>query len=151
MALFTNTAQERMTVQSPVLLEAVSLSKRFGDQRALSEVSFDVRAGELLGLIGPNGAGKTTLLEAVAGLLPIDEGDILWRDVPVPISSRHDEIFFLPDGLRPWDEQYVSRVLNFFADIHRRTRREVDDTARAVGLEPVLGKRVSALSKGFAR
>jgi ABC-type multidrug transport system ATPase subunit len=133
------------------LLEAKSLRKRFGDQQALNEVSFDVRAGELLGLIGPNGAGKTTLLEAVAGLLPIDAGNILWRGVPLSVSSRHDGIFFLPDGLRPWDEQYVARVLDFFAAVNRRTRAEVDDIVRAVGLEPALGKRVSALSKGFAR
>src|SRR5689334_2305270 len=117
MALSTHIAPERMTVHPPVLLEAMSLSKRFGDQQALNEVSFDVRAGEVLGLIGPNGAGKTTLLEAVAGLLPIDAGNVLWRDKPLPISSRHDGIFFLPDGLRPWDEQYVARVLNFFAAV----------------------------------
>jgi len=151
MALLTDTEQERKTVHSPVLLQAKSLSKRYGDQRALSEVSFDVRAGELLGLIGPNGAGKTTLLEAVAGLLALDEGNIVWCGAPVSISSRHHEIFFLPDGLRPWDEQYVSRVLDFFAGAYRRTREEVDDAVSVVGLEPALGKRVSALSKGFAR
>ena len=151
MALLTDTAQERTSVRSPVLLEAVSLSKRFGDQRVLNKVSFDVRVGELLGLIGPNGAGKTTLLEAVAGLLPLDEGDILWRGSLVSVASRRNEIFFLPDGLRPWDEQYVARVLDFFAGVYRRTREDVDDTVSAVGLTPALGKRVSALSKGFAR
>jgi len=151
MALFTDTTHGRTATRSPALLEAVSLTKRFGDQQALSDVSFDVRAGELLGLIGPNGAGKTTLLEGVAGLLPTDAGDILWRGARVPVSSRRNEIFFLPDGLRPWDEQYVSRVLDFFAGVYQRTSEEVDDTIAAVGLAPALRKRVSALSKGFAR
>jgi ABC-type multidrug transport system ATPase subunit len=151
MALLTDTAHKATASRSPGLLEAVSLTKRFGDQQALNDVSFDVRAGELLGLIGPNGAGKTTLLEAVAGLLPVDAGEILWRGSPVRISARRDEIFFLPDGLRPWDEQYVSRVLNFFAGTYQRTNQQLDDTIAAVGLAPALGKRVSALSKGFAR
>src|SRR5829696_6382528 len=151
MTLLTDTAQRDTTSRSPVLLEAMSLTKRFGDQQALNDVSFDVRAGELLGLIGPNGAGKTTLLEAVAGLLPVDAGQILWRGSPIRISSRRAEIFYLPDGLRPWDEQYVSRVLDFFAGVYQRTREELDDTVAAVGLAPALGKRVSALSKGFAR
>lgn len=151
MALLTDTAHRATASRSPVLLEAVSLTKRFGDQQALNDVSFEVRAGELLGLIGPNGAGKTTLLEAVAGLLPVDAGEILWRGSPVRISARRDEIFFLPDGLRPWDEQYVSRVLDFFAGAYQRTNQQLDDTIAAVGLGPVLGKRVSALSKGFAR
>jgi ABC-2 type transport system ATP-binding protein len=151
MAILTDITHERTTSHSPALLEAVSLTKRFGDQFALNGVSFDVRGGEVLGLIGPNGAGKTTLLEAVAGLLPVDKGEVLWRGSPVPIATRRDDIFFLPDGLRPWDEQYVSRVLNFFAGVYRRTSDEVDDVVGAVGLAPALGKRVSALSKGYTR
>jgi ABC-type multidrug transport system ATPase subunit len=54
------------------VLEVVSLSKRHGDQPALSDVGLTIREGEVLGLIGPNGAGKTTLLESIAGLLPVD-------------------------------------------------------------------------------
>src|SRR5262244_2465325 len=57
-------------------LEVQQLSKRFGDLAALSNVSFQVRAGEVLGLIGPNGAGKTTLFECMAGVLPADGGEV---------------------------------------------------------------------------
>jgi ABC-type multidrug transport system ATPase subunit len=138
-------------VPSNVLLQAVGLSKRYGDQDALGGVSFDVREGELLGLIGPNGAGKTTLLEAVAGLLPADAGDVLWRGAPVPVSRRRDVIFYLPDGLRPWDEQYVLRMIDFFAAVYGRSDEYVAKTIRDVNLAPVLRKRVSALSKGFGR
>jgi ABC-type branched-subunit amino acid transport system ATPase component len=52
---------------APALLRVVGLTKRYGDQHALAEVSFDVNAGEVLGLIGPNGAGKTTFLDALSG------------------------------------------------------------------------------------
>src|SRR5258708_839524 len=60
-----------------VLFEVQNLCKRFGRIAALSDVSFHVRAGEVLGLIGPNGAGKSTLFECLAGVLPYDSGELL--------------------------------------------------------------------------
>ncbi len=119
------------------LLEVAGITKWYGEQRALANVSFDIRRGEILGLIGPNGSGKTTLLETIAGLLPIDAGNVLWQH-----SS-------LPD-VRPWDGQHVIRVLEFFARAFGRPAAELDEVTRSVGLEPVLGKRVCVLSKGYA-
>ena len=139
------------TERSSSLLQTIALSKRYGEQQVLGDVSFDVRAGELLGLIGPNGAGKTTLLEATAGLLPVDAGTVLWRGEPVPVQHRRNVMFYLPDGVRPWDQQYVARVLEFFAAIYGRSDVQLANTVQAIGLTPVLGKRISALSKGYAR
>ena len=144
-------SREGTAGHAPVLLQAVALTKRYGDQQVLGGVSFDVREGELLGLIGPNGAGKTTLLETVTGLLPADAGEVLWRGSPVSVARRRDVMFYLPDGLRPWDEQYVSRVLEFFAAAYGRTDEQVARTICTVNLAPALHKRVSALSKGFGR
>jgi ABC-type multidrug transport system ATPase subunit len=151
MARLADTADKSAAGLSPALLQAASLSKRYGDQQALNEVSFDIHAGELLGLIGPNGAGKTTLLEAIAGLLPADTGTVLWRGSPVSVAQRREILFYLPDGLRPWDEQYVSRVLEFFAGVYGRSGEQFEAIIGDVGLTPALDKRVSALSKGFAR
>jgi ABC-2 type transport system ATP-binding protein len=131
------------------LLRVVDLAKRYGEQHALAAVSFDVRAGEVLGLIGPNGAGKTTLLEALAGLIPVEAGKLVWRGTPS--IERRDMMFYLPDGLRPWEDELVLRVLTFFAAVHGRSEREVAETVGSVGLAPVLRKRVHALSKGYAR
>src|SRR5262245_3981634 len=111
------------------IMEAAALSKRYGEQHALAAVSFDVRAGEVLGLIGPNGAGKTTLLEALVGLLPVDAGEVLWRGRA--LARRREEMFYLPDGLRPWEDQYVIRVLGFFAAVHARTHAQVAQTVDA--------------------
>ncbi len=136
---------------APVLMQVAGLSKRYGDQRALADVSFAVHSGEVLGLIGPNGAGKTTLLEAIAGLLPADDGRVLWRGTALPFARRRELIFYLPDGLRPWDDQYVERVLEFFAAVHGRPDNDQAEIVGAVGLSPVLRKRVLALSKGYGR
>src|SRR5438874_8908979 len=133
------------SVPAPVLLQVEGLAKRYGDQRALSDISFDIHAGEVLGLIGPNGAGKTTLLEAMAGLLPVDKGQILWRDMPLPQARRREIIFYLPEGVRAYADQYVERVLSFFAGAYRKSARQVADVIAAVGLAPALQKRVHAL------
>jgi ABC-2 type transport system ATP-binding protein len=146
-------AMARVPVMEPatVLMRVAALSKRYGDQCALADVSFAVHAGEVLGLIGPNGAGKTTLLEAVAGLVPVDSGEVRWAGRQLTRAERRRHMFYLPDGVRPWSDQYVVRVLEFFAGVYRRSRSDVAATVAAVGLAPVLGKRVFALSKGYAR
>jgi ABC-2 type transport system ATP-binding protein len=133
------------------LLQVAGITKWYGDQQALADVSFDVRRGEILGLIGPNGSGKTTLLETIAGLLPVDAGGVLWQRSSLPQHRRREVVFYLPDGLRPWDRQHVIRVLEFFTSAFGRRAADLDTAIRSVGLEQVLGKHVSALSKGYAR
>jgi len=136
---------------SPVLMQVAGLAKRYGDQHALSDISFTVNAGEVLGLIGPNGGGKTTLMQAIAGTLATDAGQILWRGTPLPLPRRREFLFYLPDGVRPWEDQYVARVTEFFAAIYGRSQGFLAQTIHALGLAPVLRKRVVELSKGYAR
>jgi ABC-type multidrug transport system ATPase subunit len=130
-------------------LDIVGLTKRYGSNAGIIEASFSAQPGEILGIIGPNGAGKTTLLEAIAGLLACDSGDVRWNGTPP--RSRRDVIFYLPDGVRPYGDQYVERVLAFFAGAYRRTAGELNGIVIAVGLNPVRSQRVRTLSKGFAR
>jgi len=113
------------------VLRITSLSKYYGEQRALEGIGFSVQAGEVLGLIGPNGAGKTTLLEAIAGLLPVDSGEIRFRDQLLPLRRRREVIFCLPDGVR--------------------STAEASEIISMIGLRPVLAKRIHALSKGYNR
>ena len=100
---------------APLVLEVSGLTKRYGDQVALADVAFSVQSGEVLGLIGPNGAGKTTLLEAIAGVLPADGGRVLWRGTPLEPAYRYRSLFYLPEDVRPWPDQFVWRALVFFA------------------------------------
>ena len=151
MSAVTAIPSDRIAADAPVLMQVADLTKRYGDQHALADMSLDVHAGEVLGLIGPNGAGKTTLLEAIAGVLPVNAGRVLWRGTPLTLAKRREFIFYLPDGLRPWDDQYVVRVLEFFAGVYGRSESAVAETIGALGLATVLRKRVSALSKGYAR
>jgi ABC-2 type transport system ATP-binding protein len=122
-----------MSGEAQPVLEVTALSKRYGDQPALSEVSFAVRDGEVLGLIGPNGAGKTTLLESIAGLLPVDSGGISWCGRPLPAQRRREAIFYLPDGIRPYGDQFVEVVLAFFAGTYRRSTQDFPTSSQPSG------------------
>jgi ABC-2 type transport system ATP-binding protein len=151
MTVLTTVRAENVAGQAAVLMRVAGLSKWYGDQHALTDVSFEISANEIVGLIGPNGAGKTTLLEAIAGLIPVDSGRVLWRDKALSFDRRRDSIFFLPDGLRPWQEQHVLQVIEFFAAVYHRPNSVLANTIRLLGLSPVLRKRVDTLSKGFCR
>ena len=69
------------------LLELKGVSKRFGAVQALHEVDFDVREGEVTALVGDNGAGKSVTIKCIAGIYPIDSGEILWEGKPVEIHG----------------------------------------------------------------
>jgi ABC-2 type transport system ATP-binding protein len=133
------------------LLEVASLSKFRGDQLALADVAFSAGAGEILGIIGPNGAGKTTMLECLAGVLSADSGEVRWRGKLLPASRRREAIFYVPDAVRPYQDQFVAQVLSFFAGVYGRSETDVAGIIAAVGLRAVLRKRVHSLSKGFGR
>ena len=142
---------DRASDRAPALMEVAGLSKQYGEQHALADISFTIHAGEVLGLIGPNGAGKTTLMEAIAGVIPADAGRILWHGQSLGLPDRRELLFYLPDGLRPWDDQYVARVIAFFTSTYGRAESAVAEVVHILGLAPVLRKRVQALSKGYGR
>src|SRR3954466_6881771 len=71
-------------------LELRGISKSFGSVQALSDVDFEVRPGEVMALVGDNGAGKSTLIKCIAGIHPMDEGELLCEGKPVSIHSPKD-------------------------------------------------------------
>jgi ABC-2 type transport system ATP-binding protein len=133
------------------LLRATDLTKRYGEDAAIAGVTFEAPVGEVLGIVGPNGAGKTTLLEVLAGLIAADSGRVFWLGDALPPSCRKVAMFYLPDGVRPYQDRFTIEVLNFFAGVYGRPRAEVSKAIAAFELGPVLRKRVSALSKGYNR
>jgi ABC-2 type transport system ATP-binding protein len=133
------------------LMTVHGIGKAFGDQQVLADVSFEVASGEILGLIGPNGAGKTTLLECIAGLLPADAGEVRWRGSSLPPARRKERLFYVPEAISPYPDQKTADVLRFFREAYRQPRSRLEQLARALSLEPALGKPVGTLSKGYRR
>jgi ABC-2 type transport system ATP-binding protein len=131
-----------------VLLSVHGISKQFGSQRALANVSFSARAGEVLGLIGPNGAGKTTLFECVAGLLYANSGTVRFRDEALPPARRKEALFYMPDGIIPWAGQHVKWLLGFFEKLYGVSEIKADSLVEPLKLERLMKSRVGSLSKG---
>jgi ABC-2 type transport system ATP-binding protein len=142
---------EAIIAIADTLMSVHGISKAFGDQQALADVSFDVVSGEVLGLIGPNGAGKTTLLECIAGLLPADAGEVRWRGAPLSPSQRKQRLFYVPEAISPYPDQRSAEVLRFFREANAQPPKRLDQLVGALRLELALAKPVGALSKGYRR
>ena len=120
------------------LLSVRGLTARRGTRTILDDVTFSVRAGEIVGVIGPNGAGKTTLFECIAGLQPFDSGTI------DPARTK-PTLFYVPDAIRPWPDQTARWVLRTTGAAFRTT------VPTMLGLDSVIDQRVGSLSKGEAK
>ena len=130
------------------MMRAEGITKSFGRFRALSDVSFSVRQGEILGLIGPNGAGKTTLFECLAGVLPADTGQVYAGDRSIAPRDRSSAMFYIPDGIAPWPAQSVSWALDFTLGFFGGNPKFREDVVREFDLGPLLKARIGTLSKG---
>src|SRR5215469_16122019 len=131
-----------------MLFEIENLSKSFGDIVALSDVTFQVRAGEVLGLIGPNGAGKTTLFECLAGVLPCDGGSLRANGEEIPGDRRSNIIFYVPDNIAPWVVQSLGWALGYTTGFFGGRRELQDELVVELDLGPLLRQPIAALSKG---
>ncbi len=136
------------TSTSPALFEVTGVSKRFGHIAALKDVSFHVRAGEVLGLIGPNGAGKSTLFECLAGVLPSDHGTVSAGGKSIDVERRTSLLFYVPDGIAPWPEQPVEWALDFTIGFLGGQARYREEVIEQLDLRPLLHQPIGELSKG---
>lgn len=130
------------------LLTVEGVTKRFRDRCVLSNISFSVRRGEVLGLIGPNGAGKTTLFECLAGLMPTDAGTVKSGDRVLPPTHRKEALFYLPDAILPWTEQTVRWALHFFEQLYQLSKTSVSSLIQPLRLDEIMKARMASLSKG---
>jgi drug efflux transport system ATP-binding protein len=134
-------------------VEARGLVRRFGDDAALREVSFEVRPGELYGVIGPDGAGKTTLFRILVTLLLPDAGSalVLGRDVVKDLWELRTRIGYMPGRFSLYPDLSVLENLTFFASLFDTTVAEARDTIAPiwVQLERFSARHAGALSGGM--
>jgi ABC-type multidrug transport system ATPase subunit len=130
------------------LLQARNLTKRYGRLTALADVSFNVRAGEVLGLIGPNGSGKTTLFECMGGVLPLDGGSLQKDGAPLGGGHRAATLFYVPDAIAPWPSQTVRWAIDFTLGFFCGREAMRGEVIERLALEPLLDSTIGSLSKG---
>jgi len=112
----------------PAALEVDRVSKRYGDVVALSEMTFDVRAGELFGFVGSNGAGKTTTMRIALGVLGADSGEVRWKGSPVDLDTRR-RFGYLPEERGLYPKMKVHDQLVYLARLHGMSVRDARTAA----------------------
>ncbi len=134
-----------------VVLEHIT--KIYGQQRAVDDLSFSVKKGEIVGLLGPNGAGKTTTMKMITGYLRPSSGVILVDDEDVALSGKsiRQKIGYLPENNPLYHHMYVREFLGFVAKVHKlkNVQEAVKDRIRQTGLEAEQHKKIGELSKGY--
>jgi ABC-2 type transport system ATP-binding protein len=140
---------------SDYMIEAQGLSKAYGAQPALRNVSFRVGKGEIVGLLGPNGAGKTTILKILTGYLQPDEGSVAVDGIDVVADARtaQTRIGYLPENAPLYPELSVQSYLKLIADLkgvpHGEQLEKLSEAVYATGLQDRLTQPIGQLSKGF--
>jgi ABC-2 type transport system ATP-binding protein len=139
------------------MLSVQGLSKSYMGRTVVDDVSFDVKAGEIVAFLGPNGAGKTTTMRMIAGVLEPDEGTVLvgQNDMWTARIPAQREIGYLPEGAPLYGEMTVLSYLGFMCETRailkgERTQVIAQAVARTA-LDEVLQRPIETLSKGFRR
>lgn len=134
-------------------IEVQHLSKHYGDQKAVNQISFKANAGRILGFLGPNGAGKSTTMKMLTGYLSPTSGKVEVNGKNVqeePIQVKR-LIGYLPENTPLYADMYVREFLAFVAETYAlgNVAQKVEDVIKQVGLTQEQHKKIGMLSKGY--
>lgn len=129
------------------------LTKYYGEQAAVNNISFEAKNGEILGFLGPNGAGKSTTMKMITGFIPASEGtvEVCGLNIKEHSMKVRNMIGYLPENNPLYLDMYVKEYLAFIAKIYKLKNIDdrVTDIIKTVGLEKEQHKLIGALSKGY--
>ena len=130
-----------------------NLSKNYGTQKAVNNISFNIKKGEIVGFLGPNGAGKSTTMKMITGYLDADTGSISISGINVSkgnIESKK-KIGYLPEANPLYVDMYVREYLLFTAGVHqlKNAKQKTEEIIKTVGLSQEANKKIGQLSKGY--
>jgi ABC-2 type transport system ATP-binding protein len=136
-------------------IEVDGITKSYGSQLAVNQVSFKVRTGEVVGFIGPNGAGKSTTMKIITGTLPPDAGTVTINQLAALEHPRQIRrlIGYLPEHNPLYLEMYIREYLQYVAGLYqirgRNARDRIGRVIEMTGLAPEIHKKIGSLSKGY--
>ncbi len=139
-------------------LSVKNITKIYNEQKAIDQVSFELKAGEIVGFLGPNGAGKTTTMKIISCFIPPTEGtvSVCGLDVAKDPLKVKKKIGYLPENNPLYYDMYVKEFLNFIASLHKLNlkkgvvkKERINEMIELVGLENEQHKKIGTLSKGF--
>ena len=132
-------------------IEVKNISKIYGDQKALDNISFSVKNGEIVGFLGPNGAGKSTLMKILTTYITADEGSASVNGLDVISSKKEVQriVGYLPEHNPLYLDLYVREYLAFNADVYKVSKNRIQEVIELTGLTPESHKKIGQLSKGY--
>jgi len=133
-------------------IEVKDLTKIYGEQKAVDNISFSISNGEIVGFLGPNGAGKSTTMKIITGYLQQDAGEawVSGTNVNAQPMVIKKKIGYLPEANPLYHDMYVKEYLDFVAEIHQKNKKEkIENVIKVVGLTPEAKKKIGQLSKGY--
>jgi ABC-2 type transport system ATP-binding protein len=132
-------------------IEVQNISKNYGAQKALDNISFSIKKGEIVGFLGPNGAGKSTLMKILTTYITADEGEakVNGHDVSSEIKSVQKSVGYLPEHNPLYLDLYIREYLAFNADIYKVPKSRIEEVIQLTGLTPESSKKIGQLSKGY--
>jgi ABC-2 type transport system ATP-binding protein len=135
-------------------IDVREVTRYYGVQKALDNVSFTVRSGEIVGFLGPNGAGKSTMMKIITGFIPPTSGTVEINGTGVNSNDPElrKKIGYLPENNPLYPEMYVREYLSFVYSLYKKSgpaRQRVDEIIEITGLVPEQKKKIGSLSKGF--
>ena len=135
------------------MIKVSSVVKKYGELKALDELSFEIKKGSIFGLLGVNGAGKSTILSVLNGLTPIDSGEIevFGLDLKKELTQIKNISSIVPQNLAFYEQLTVKENLDFFKNVQNGTKESYEKAIRVNSLEEILNQKASTLSGGQKR
>lgn len=132
-------------------IQVEAITKTYGTQKALNDVSFSIHTGEIVGFLGPNGAGKSTMMKILTGFIPQTKGKaaVAGNDVNEEQLKVKARVGYLPENNPLYTDMYVREYLAFVAGTYGVGKKRVDELITMTGLTPEAHKKIDQLSKGF--
>jgi ABC-2 type transport system ATP-binding protein len=132
-------------------IEVKNLSKVYGKQKALNNISFKIEKGEIVGFLGPNGAGKSTMMKILTTYIDSSEGEAKVSDFNVANNSKSVQqvVGYLPEHNPLYLEMYVREYLEFNAGVYNIPKSRIAEVIELTGLSPESHKKIGQLSKGY--
>lgn len=132
-------------------IEVNNISKSYGAQKALDNISFSVKKGEVVGFLGPNGAGKSTLMKILTTYIAADEGSATVNGFDVNTQAKfvQQSIGYLPEHNPLYLDLYVREYLAFNADVYKVAKSRIEEVIQLTGLSSESHKKIGQLSKGY--
>jgi ABC-2 type transport system ATP-binding protein len=132
-------------------IEVEGVSKFYGNQKALNNVSFKVNNPEIVGFLGPNGAGKSTMMKILTTFLKCDTGNakVNGHDIHTNVQGVQKSVGYLPENNPLYLDMYVKEYLSFNANIYKVSKDRINEIVEQTGLTPEAHKKIGQLSKGY--